>query len=78
MKMALTRSELDRRLRAAGVTITGAMRTTPTKMLEILLDLPQLGTVVEAVALAAACRLRRPNQNALKIGHSRIWIKAER
>ncbi len=64
----LTRSELDRLQRAACVTITGAMRTTPTKMLEMLLDLSELGNVVETAALAAAYRLPRLNQRALKIG----------
>ncbi len=33
--------------------ITGAMRTTPTKVLEMLLDLPTLEVEVESTALMA-------------------------
>ncbi len=47
MKIASVRSELDHLQRAACVIITGAMRTIPTKVLKMLLDLPQLGTEVE-------------------------------
>ncbi len=58
--------------------MTGAMRKTPKKVLEMLLDLPQLGTVVEPAALAAAYRLPRPNRRTLKMGHNLIWMKAEK
>ncbi len=57
--------------------ITKAMRTTPTKVL-MLLNLPQLGSVVETRAPAAAYHLLRTNQKTPKIGHTRIWIKAEK
>ncbi len=45
----------------ACVMITGPMRTTPTKVLQMLSDLPQLVTVTEAATLAAAHHLPRPN-----------------
>ncbi len=48
--IALTRSELERLHRAACIMITGAMRTTPTKVLEMFMDLPTLGTAVESLA----------------------------
>ncbi len=56
--------------------ITVAMRTTPTKVLEMFLDLPTLGTVVESTSLMAAYRLLRPDPKNLGIGHNRIWVKA--
>ncbi len=55
-----------------------ATRTTPTKVLEMLLDLPTLGTVVESAALMAAYRLPRPDPRNIKIGHNRIWAKADK
>ncbi len=58
--------------------ITGAMRTTPTKVLEMFLDLPTLGTAVESAALMAAYRLPRPNPKNLGIGHNRIWVKTDK
>ncbi len=61
MYTALTRSELERLQRVACIMITGAMRTTLTKVLEMFLDLPTLGMVVESVALMAAYRLPKPN-----------------
>ncbi len=57
--------------------ITGAMRTTPTKELEMFSNLPPLGTEEEAAAFMAAYRLPRPNSKNLEIGHTRIWVKAE-
>ncbi len=56
--------------------IAGAMRTT-TKVMEMLLDLPTLGMVVEAAASTAAYRLPRPDQKSLETGHGAIWKKAE-
>ncbi len=55
--------------------ITGAMRTTPTKVLEMFLDLPILGKAVEFAALIAAYRLPRPNLKNLGILHNQIWVK---
>ncbi len=56
----------------------GAMRTTPTKVLEIFLDPPTLGTVVESAALMAAYLLLRPNPGNLGIKCNRIWTKADK
>ncbi len=47
MDIALARPELERLQKTACIIITGAMRTTPTKVLEMFLDLPSLGTAVE-------------------------------
>ncbi len=52
-------------------------RTTPTKVLEMFLDLPTLGPAVESVTLMAAYRLPRPNPKNLGMGHNRIWAKAD-
>ncbi len=58
--------------------MTGAMRTTPTKMLEIFLDLPTLGMAVESAAQMAAYSLLRPNPKNLEIWHNQIWAKADK
>ncbi len=58
--------------------ITGAMKTTSTKVLEMLLDLPTLGMVVESAALIAAYLIPRPAPRNLGIGHNRIWAKANK
>ncbi len=76
LEFALARSELDHLQRTACVMTTGAMRITPEKMLKMLLDLSQLGTMV--AALAAAYGLAKPNQKTLNIGRSRIWNKTEK
>ncbi len=78
MDIALAKSELKRLQRAACTMITGAMRSTPTKVLEMLLDLPTLGTVVEFATLMAACHLPRSDLRNLGIGHNRIWAKADK
>ncbi len=72
------RSELERLQRAACTMITGEMRTTLTKVLEMLLDLPILGTGVESVALMAAYCLPRPDLRNLGIGHNQIWAKVDK
>ncbi len=77
MDIALARSELERLQRAACIMITGAVRTTSTKVLQIFLDLPTLGMVVESAALMAAYCLPRPSLKNLRIGHNRIWVKAD-
>ncbi len=58
--------------------ITGAMRTTPTKVLEMLLDLPTLEMVVESTALMAAYHLKRPDPRNLEMRHNRIWVMIQR
>ncbi len=78
MDIALKRSELESLLRAACVMVTGAMRTTPTKVLEKFSDLPTLGKAVESAALTAAYHLPRQNPKNLGMGHNRIWEKADK
>ncbi len=58
--------------------ITGAMRTTPTKVLEMLFDLSTLRTAVESTALMAAYRLPRPDLRNLGIGDNRNWAKTDK
>ncbi len=58
--------ELQHLQRAACIMITGAMRTTPIKMMEMLLNLPTLSTVIEAATLTAAYRLPRPDKRPWK------------
>ncbi len=48
---------------------TRTIRTTTKKVLEMLLDLPQAGTMVEAAAPATGYRLSRPNQIATRVRH---------
>ncbi len=62
----------------AACMITGAMRTTPTKVLAMFLDLPTLGTAVESAALMAAYHLPGPDLRNLGIGHNRIRAKADK
>ncbi len=78
INIALARSKLERLQRVACIMITGTMRTTPTKVLEMFLDLPTLGTAVESAALMAAYRLPRPNPKNLGIEHNRIGVKADK
>ncbi len=54
MDIAAEKSELERLQRAACTMITEAMRTTPTKVLEMLLNLPTVGMLVTSAALMAA------------------------
>ncbi|CAB0029822.1 unnamed protein product [Trichogramma brassicae] len=54
VKLTGTRGRLENMLRGA----TGAMRTTPTKALGIIMDVPPIHVEVRAVAVNAAHRLR--------------------
>ncbi len=54
--------------RAACIMITGAVRITPTKMLETFLDLQPLGIMMEVAALVGACHLPRPNMTNPETG----------
>ncbi len=65
--IALARSELEHLQRAACTSITDEMRTTPTKVLEMLLDLPTLGMAVESAALKSAYHLPRLDPRNLGI-----------
>ncbi len=46
--------------------------------MEIFLDLPSLGTVVESAALMAAYHLLWTDLRNLGIGDNRIWAKADK
>ncbi len=70
MDIDLARFELERLQSSICIMVTGTMRTTPTKVLEILLDQPTLEKVVESAALMAAYRLMRPDPKNLGIGHN--------
>ncbi len=78
MDIALARSELERLQKAACIMITGPMRTTPTKVLEMFLDLPTLGMAAESAVLMAAYCLPKPDLKNLEIGHNRITAKADK
>ncbi len=49
---------------AASIMITGAIRTTPTKVQEMSSDQPLLGAVAEAVALRTAYATKAPRNEA--------------
>ncbi len=78
MGTVLAKSELERLQRAACIMITGAMRTTPAKVLEMFLDLPTLRTAVESAALMAAYHLPRPDPKNLGIRYNRIYAKDDK
>ncbi len=78
MNTTLTRPELEHLQRAACTKITRAMRTTPAKVLEMLLNLPTLGMTVESAALMAAYRLPKPDLRNLGIEHKWIGAKADK
>ncbi len=77
MDIALARSKLERLQSVASTMITGAMKTTPTKVLETLLDLPTLGMAVESAALMAAYNLPRTGPWKLGIGHKSDLSKSK-
>ncbi len=76
MGNALARSQLEHLQRAACIMITGAMRTT--KVLEMLLDLPNFGMAVKSAAPTAAYHLLRLDSRNLRIEYNRIWAKADK
>jgi hypothetical protein len=53
----VSKMELNKLQRLARLAITGAMRTTPTAALEVLLGLLPLHVIIEAEAQAAIYRL---------------------
>lgn len=62
--------------RLASLSITGAMRTTPQKAMEVLLNLPPLDIVITAEAKKTAWRLRMNrlwSERAAHGGHADIW-----
>ncbi|GJQ79824.1 hypothetical protein Trydic_g17309 [Trypoxylus dichotomus] len=54
-----TRNTLDKLHRLACVCISEAIRTCPTAVLKVILDLTPVHIVVEGVAHAVRCRLGR-------------------
>ncbi len=76
-EVASTRMELQRLQRTVCIMITGTMRTTPTKVMEMLLDLPTLNTMVKIASSTTAYHFQRPDQKVLETGHGRICKKAE-
>ncbi len=78
MDIALAWSKLVHLQKATCIIITGAMRTTPKKALEKLLNPPTLRMAVGYAALMAAYRLPRPDQRNLGIRHNRIWAKMDK
>ncbi len=63
--------------RAVCIMIAGAMRTTPTNVLEMFLDLSSLGTTMKSVALMATYCLLGPNPKTPEIRHHRVWAKTD-
>ncbi len=73
----MTKSKQVRLQKTASIMITGAMRTTPRKGLEMFLDLSPFGTVVEVAVLAVAYHLPRPNPTIPETRHNRMWVKVD-
>lgn len=74
--LVTAQKSFDHLQRLACVAITGAMRTTPTKALETLLNLPTLGVFIKSEAKKAAYRLNITGQWAQRViggGHAQIW-----
>lgn len=72
------KQKLDKLQRLACVAITGAFRTTPTRAMEALIDLPPLHISIQAEAMRAAHRLYQgelwgPSEE----GHATIWSQME-
>lgn len=72
------RGDLDRTQRLALRMITSCFPTTPTRSMEIILDIRPLHVAVLEEALAGWTRLRRCGYQALDIGHSSIHSDAMR
>lgn len=76
---ASTRTQLDRVQRLACLGITGAMRTAPTRAIEVLTGLPPLHLVIEHEAMRSAYRLTGLGHwkgEDQPHGHVEIWKKA--
>jgi ribonuclease HI len=71
---------LARIQRLAGLSITGAMRTTPSMALNALLGFPSLSTQVKMEAIASFVRMRDTGgwRGRGDIGHTKIALSAER
>ncbi len=77
MDIALTSSELECLQRAACIMITGAMRTTPSEVLEMFLDLPTLRAAVVCSTDGSIPPAKTKSEN-LRMEHNRIWVKADK
>jgi hypothetical protein len=64
MKQKTTKTQLDRIERLASLAITGAMKTTPTVAMEVLLNLTPLDLLIMADVRLALSRLHKPKQPA--------------
>ncbi|XP_044764501.1 cytochrome P450 4C1-like [Coccinella septempunctata] len=73
VKKVSTRRMLDRVQRLACVCITGAMRTCPTRALEIITDLTPLHLVIDRVAHEAILRLSKEGTGNERIKSQRVW-----
>ena len=76
--LGVSRMMLNHVQRVACLGIAGAMRTTPTAALEVLLDLPPLDIYVKMEAMASAVRLRGTGRwrRLADAGHTLIWDQA--
>ncbi|KAJ8938082.1 hypothetical protein NQ318_021756 [Aromia moschata] len=73
------RKQLDKVQRRASLGITGAMRTAPSRAIEVLTGLPPLHLVIEHKALRSAYRLTGLGHwigEEQTTGHATIWNKA--
>ena len=77
VQMETMKSKLSKVQRLALISITGAMRTTPTAAMEAIMGFPPLDTYIEKIAMATAYRFsqygRAPSRWAAKLGHNAIW-----
>src|SRR5262249_24715775 len=73
-KLLTVQAQLPKLQRQALIGITGAMRSTPTAALEVLLDVEPLHLYIEEIARNTAMRLNKTNL-LIKTnqGHAKIW-----
>ncbi len=73
-ELGIAQMQLGRVQRLACLCITGAVRTTPTAAMEVLLALPSLHIHIRMEAMATSYRMSTVNQwNKGNVGHKRIW-----
>ena len=78
MKLKTASRKLEYLHRIACLLITGALRTTPTKALEIIVDLLPLPIYIMQTAMLACLRLRASHQWVhAYCGHTRIYTLLE-
>lgn len=72
-ELVTAKAKLGRIQRLGCLNVTGAIRTTPTAALEVLLDLPPLDLYVRCEAMATSsrlCRIGQWKQYGMGVGHS--------